>query len=61
MTRRDWIEHFEEVWPTPKLAKGRYDRDHLLAPGQGIFPKSGQNVAENFFTRIKFMVCAFKP
>jgi cytokinin dehydrogenase len=38
MTHRDWMEHFGEVWPMLRLAKDRYDRDRLLAPGQGIFP-----------------------
>lgn len=40
MTRHDWAEHFGEAWPTLKLAKEHYDPDHLLAPGQGLFPGS---------------------
>lgn len=36
-TARDWRHHFGESWSDFRAAKRRYDPDHLLARGQGIF------------------------
>ncbi len=33
----DWQAHFGSAWGAFQSAKERYDPDHLLAPGQGVF------------------------
>jgi FAD/FMN-containing dehydrogenase len=35
--RRDWRRHFGDQWPALAAAKGRFDPDRVLTPGQGIF------------------------
>jgi cytokinin dehydrogenase len=41
MTYADWHQHYGPVWPFLAAAKDRYDPQHILAPGQGIFPERG--------------------
>jgi hypothetical protein len=36
-TPDDWRLHFGPVWSALAAAKRRYDPDHILTPGQGIF------------------------
>jgi cytokinin dehydrogenase len=37
MTQHDWLEHFQPEWGQFKSAKQRFDPDHMMTPGQGIF------------------------
>jgi cytokinin dehydrogenase len=37
MTAQEWQQHYGEQWQDFAHAKRRYDPDHLLNPGQGIF------------------------
>ena len=38
-TPRDWRRHFGDAWHFLAHAKHRFDPDHILTPGQGIFPR----------------------
>ena len=40
MSVSDWRRHFGPRWPEFVIAKRAFDPDALLAPGQGIFPRS---------------------
>jgi len=33
----DWIRHFGDRWPWLAAMKRRFDPDHVLTPGPGIF------------------------
>jgi cytokinin dehydrogenase len=35
--QRRWAHHYGSAWPAFQQAKRRYDPQHILAPGQGIF------------------------
>jgi FAD/FMN-containing dehydrogenase len=35
----DWAAHYGEVWPMFRDAKQRFDPNHVLTPGPGIFPQ----------------------
>ncbi len=37
MSAADWREHFSSFWERFEHAKRRFDPDHVLSPGQGIF------------------------
>jgi cytokinin dehydrogenase len=37
LTQADWRTHYGPQWPAFRSAKRRYDPNHVLAPGQGIF------------------------
>jgi FAD/FMN-containing dehydrogenase len=37
LTPADWRAHYGSRWPAFRAAKRRYDPNHVLAPGQGIF------------------------
>lgn len=37
MTRNDWTDHFGVKWKVFQQRKARYDPNHILSPGQGIF------------------------
>ncbi|NTX17308.1 FAD-binding protein [Myxococcus sp. CA056] len=37
MSSGDWRRHFHPAWERFEHAKGRYDPDRILTPGQGIF------------------------
>lgn len=37
LTPADWRAHYGSRWPAFRAAKRRYDPNHILAPGQGIF------------------------
>ena len=41
MTHADWLHQYGPVWPQFAAAKNKYDPQHILAPGQGIFPEAG--------------------
>ena len=34
---RDWLCHFGDAWDFLSRAKQRFDPDHVLTPGQGMF------------------------
>lgn len=36
-SQADWQQHFGPVWDEFRKAKRKYDPDHILTPGQGIF------------------------
>ena len=36
-TKRSWIDHFGQKWPSFLLKKDRYDPKMILSPGQRIF------------------------
>ena len=38
LTEEDWHTHYGPQWPAFRTAKRRYDPNHVLAPGQAIFP-----------------------
>jgi cytokinin dehydrogenase len=38
LTQDDWHTHYGPQWPAFRTAKHRYDPNHVLAPGQAIFP-----------------------
>ncbi|MFI7134756.1 FAD-binding protein [Nonomuraea sp. NPDC050153] len=40
LTQADWKDHYGPSWPAVENAKARFDRRHLLTPGQGMFPDS---------------------
>ncbi|HEU4732157.1 MAG TPA: hypothetical protein VFT22_29885 [Kofleriaceae bacterium] len=35
----DWRLHFGPTWDTLARAEQRFDPDHLVTPGQGMFPR----------------------
>lgn len=37
LTQADWAQHFGAAWPQFQQAKAKFDPDHILSPGQGIF------------------------
>lgn len=37
LRRSDWQKHYGPAWPAFETAKSRFDPNHVLAPGQGIF------------------------
>ena len=37
VSQREWARHYGSAWPAFLRAKRRYDPQHILAPGQGIF------------------------
>jgi hypothetical protein len=37
MSGEDWRRHYGDQWPVASALKARYDPDHVLTPGQGIF------------------------
>jgi FAD/FMN-containing dehydrogenase len=37
MTKQDWHKHFQPRWGAFRAAKQRFDPDHIMTPGQGIF------------------------
>ena len=37
LTPSDWQAHYGSAWPAFRAAKRRYDPNHVLTPGQGIF------------------------
>lgn len=38
LTQEDWRTHYGPKWPSFRAAKRHYDPNHVLAPGQAIFP-----------------------
>jgi cytokinin dehydrogenase len=34
---RDWWRHFGDTWDFLSRSKQRFDPDHVLTPGQGVF------------------------
>lgn len=38
-TPRDWRRHYGSAWNDLKAAKKKFDPDHVLTPGPGIFPR----------------------
>lgn len=41
MTEPEWREHYGEAWDDFRSAKERYDPDHVLTPGPGVFGAPG--------------------
>ena len=41
LSDKDWQAHFGDRWPAFRTAKDRYDPDHVLTPGPGIFSTGG--------------------
>ena len=37
-SQADWIQHYGPVWDSFRDAKGRFDPNNVLSPGQGLFP-----------------------